>query len=233
MSKEFLVKDESGRGFTVPRKTLEENEMNLLHDLGMRERGYRYKLECQKGEIEPLYAKHISDVSLLMREWAQYRFVVTELQFLTEDQSPLRCSPENALKFQNWIANRGGLAYWQSLNLSNPGITWTTPLLKENGEQLTKPTWESAEYPSRIVTSADEVIVESPREVKRFHVAIRRGGGFASFVLTDGSKRKLEKELAKAGKNAWYEFDYTSQDAIIFVPDAEVLLSAWQSLPQS
>ena len=36
-------------------------------------------------------------------------------------------SPETAPKALDWIKTRGGIAVWQSVNLSNPGATWTTP----------------------------------------------------------------------------------------------------------
>jgi hypothetical protein len=36
-------------------------------------------------------------------------------------------SPETAAKALEWIKTRGGLAIWQSVNLSNPGASWSTP----------------------------------------------------------------------------------------------------------
>jgi hypothetical protein len=46
-------------------------------------------------------------------------------------------------------------------------------------------------------------------------------------VLTDGSQRRLEKKLDKAGEGATYQFDYWSQEAVILVPDKTISLKQW------
>jgi hypothetical protein len=48
-----------------------------------------------------------------------------------------------------------------------------------------------------------------------------------SFKLTDFASKKVRKAVRKAGENATYAFDYTTQEAVIFVPDAEVPLVEW------
>jgi hypothetical protein len=57
-------------------------------------------------------------------------------------------SPENAAKFRDWIARRGGVAVWHSINLSNIGASWSTPALREDGTPTPKPTWEADDKPA-------------------------------------------------------------------------------------
>lgn len=135
-------------------------------------------------------------------------------------------SPEHAPKFLEWIADRGGVAVWNSINLSNFLASWSTPARNLDGSPAQKPTWQAANTPSRIITDAAEVDVIMAREVKRFHVGIKQGDGFA-FVVTDGGTRRIRREVAKAGDEAWHEFDYYAQDAVILVPDKTVPLPEW------
>lgn len=143
----------------------------------------------------------------------------------------LTCSPNNAPKFLDWIANRGGIAVWNSINLSNLGQSWSTPALTEDGKPYPKPTWQADNSPYRIVASASDVIVQTAREIKRFHVAVRSTGPFgATFKCTDGSSRKIHTQMDKARKthpDAWYEFDYETQDCCIMAPDKSIPLDQW------
>lgn len=138
------------------------------------------------------------------------------------------CAAENAPKFLDWIKNRGGVAVWRSVNLSNPGQSWSTPALTTEGQPYAKPTWESDSKPEKVVTDPAKVKVFTSREVKRFHVAVRRGDGF-SFKCTDGSSRKIEREVGKAGDGAYYVFDYDSQEAVIMAPSSAIPLSEWRA----
>jgi hypothetical protein len=137
------------------------------------------------------------------------------------------CVPEMAARMREWFAERGGIAVWSSVNLSNLGSTWTTPARDENGQPFPKPSWESASQPAEIITDPSQVDVVTRREVKRFRVAIRRGAHGFTMKLTDASARKLRASLAKAGPEAAYRFDYFSQEAVISVPDKRVPLSEW------
>lgn len=139
-------------------------------------------------------------------------------------------APENVLKFREWFATRGGLAIWHSINLSNPSGSWTTPALAVDGTPTLKPTWQAADAPERLITDPSEVVVTVAKEVKRFHVAVKRGGGLM-LKLTDGGTRKVRAAVAKAGPDAWHEFDYTTQEAVIFVPGIEVPLPEWTEAP--
>lgn len=133
----------------------------------------------------------------------------------------------NASKFLHWIRHRGGVAVWKSINLSDPGKSWSTPFLKENGEPTPKPHWGAESQASRVITNPDDILVDTPHEVKRFRVAIRRGTQGLSFKLTDASSSRLRKEVDKAGEGAWYEFDYGSQEAVIYVAKGSMSLKEW------
>jgi hypothetical protein len=122
------------------------------------------------------------------------------------------------------LATRGGIAQWPSVNLSNPGASWSTPALTD-GKPTPKPNWQCSNEPSQIVTDAAEVMVEVPKEVKRFRVGVRRGSEGFTLKVTDGGTRRIRKECAKAGEHSWYEFDYDTQEAVIYVPEKRVPLT--------
>ncbi len=137
-------------------------------------------------------------------------------------------SVENAGKIAEWLRTRGGIAIWRSIDLGNSGKSWTCPVNDENGQLKGKPGWQSANMPERIITEPAEVVIETSREVKRFHVAVQRGGLMGmNLQVTSGGSRRIEKEVAKAGENAHYEFDYETQEAVILVPAELVPLPEW------
>lgn len=138
-----------------------------------------------------------------------------------------RCSPEHAAKFRNWLATRGGLLIWKSVNLSNPGASWTTPALTDDGKPYAKPTWQAESTASRHITSDADVEVIVPREVKRFHVAVRAGNNRMSLKVTDGGSRKIRAAVDAAGEGAYYQFD--GQDVVILAPDKVVPLPQWNN----
>lgn len=139
----------------------------------------------------------------------------------------LLCTAPNAPRFWDWICNRGGLAVWHSVNLSNPGASWTTPATAPDGTPTEKPTWQADNKPARIITDPDEVEVVISKEVKRFHVAVRMGTTL-NLVVSDGGTRRIRKEVEKAGPGAWYEFDYLDYDnAVIYVSGEKMTLTEW------
>lgn len=149
----------------------------------------------------------------------------------TVSAEPHVCDEGNALKFREWLATRGGLLIWKSVDLGNLGASWTTPALTAEGLPYPKPTWQAESTPSRRITDPAEVVVTTAREYKRFHVGVRAGCGLA-LVVTDAGSRRIRKEVARAeeatGKPAWYVFDYGSeQNAVILVEDSRVPLSEW------
>ena len=137
------------------------------------------------------------------------------------------CTPENAPRFRAWIQVRGGVAVWRSVNMSNLGVSWSTPALAEDGSPYLKPSWESASTPERIITDPSDIEVATRREVKRFRVGLRRGAQGLSIKLTDGAGRRLHAELEKAGEGAAYRFDYETQEAVVSVPAERVPLDLW------
>lgn len=143
------------------------------------------------------------------------------------------CAPENAAKMLMWIRERGGIAVWQSVDLSDTEVSWSTPVRSEDGTPISKPTWKAANIPCRLISDPSEVEVITAREVKRFHVAVRRGSQGLSLKVTDGGSRRIRAEVAKAsakfGGEAWYEFDYSTQDAVIFVPGEKISLLEWEA----
>ena len=136
---------------------------------------------------------------------------------------------EHAPKFLEWIAKRGGVAVWPSVDLSDPGVSMSSPALTPEGKPTPKPHWKLAAEPSRVITSASEIDVVTWKEVKRFHVGVRRGSQGMSVKLTDGATRKLRAAVAKAGEGATYRFDYEEQAAVILVPSEVVPLDQWRA----
>lgn len=132
----------------------------------------------------------------------------------------------NAEKIWSWFQERGGIAVWPSVNLSNPGASWTTPLNDAEGKPTTKPTWQAANEP-RAITDPAEVTVSLDTEVKRFHVAVRRGSQGFSLKLTDTSSQRVRNAEAKAGEGSYHVFDYETQEAIIMRPTKQFPLNEW------
>lgn len=145
------------------------------------------------------------------------------------DKHPV--TPENAPKFLDWIANRGGIAIWRSINLSNPGASWSAPVRDAEGNTNGKPNWQTDSAPERIITDPNDVEVVTEREVKRFRVAVRFASGGMSLKVTDAGSARIRREVAKAAKkygDAWHTFDYSTQEAVILVADQTLPLSEWK-----
>jgi hypothetical protein len=142
---------------------------------------------------------------------------------------PHDCREENAAKFLNWIRTRGGLALFNTLDLSNPGQSWTSPVRDPLGNVVSKPHAYANTAPYRTITSTDEVMVHLDKEVKRFHVAIRMGAQGLKIKLTDASTDRVNKAVEKAGDGAYHLFDYDTQEAIIMAPEPgkSMSLTAW------
>ena len=135
------------------------------------------------------------------------------------------CTVENAPRLADWIQNRGGVAVWRSVNLSNPGASWSTPLLTEDGKPCSKPTWQAGAEPEQVITDPSDIEVTVDREVKRFRVGIRPGSQGLSLKVTDGGSRRIRAAIEKAGEGAYHNFDYDTQEAIIMAPEPESTMS--------
>lgn len=140
------------------------------------------------------------------------------------------CQVENAPKMLDWIRTRGGVAVWTSLDLSDPGFSMSTPALTTEGQPYAKPHWKLANAPAQVITDPAQIRVITAKEVKRFHVGVRMGAQGLKLKVTDGGTRRIRAAVAKAGDDAWYEFDYGTQEAVIYVPGDAVLLSDWAKL---
>jgi len=129
---------------------------------------------------------------------------------------------DNAQQVWSWLTTRGGIGIWGCLDLAQAGKTWTCPINDAEGNPTRKQHWSMTNEPIRVITDPADVVVDVPLEVRRFHVAIRRGSQGFSYKLTDASSRRLEQAVAKAAENradheSWYEFDYSTQEAVIYV----------------
>jgi len=136
-------------------------------------------------------------------------------------------SPDNADLFRGWIATRGGIALWKSINLSNPAASWLTPAKTSDGQPTPRPNWQADTQPAKVFTSESELSVSLDREVKRFRVAIRRSSNGLMMKVTDAGSAKIRREVEKAGAGAYHVFDYGTQEAVIFAQDRTVPLEEW------
>jgi hypothetical protein len=131
----------------------------------------------------------------------------------------------NAKVLTEWIANRGGIAVWNSIDLSDPTKEWFTPALDQDGNPYKKPSWQADNNPT-IVTETENVLLFTSKEVKRFHVGIRKGSQGMVMKVTDAGSERIRKACEKF-KDSWYEFDYLTQDAVILVPENEITLTEY------
>jgi hypothetical protein len=119
---------------------------------------------------------------------------------------------DNAKTLAGWFLSMNpGVQVWTSVNLSNPGAQWLTPL----GEG--KPTWQAGNEP-QVIKDPAQVGVVVMEEVKRFRVGVRMGSQGLSMKVTDGGTRRIRSAVAKAGDGATYTFDYETQEAVILAP---------------
>ena len=129
-----------------------------------------------------------------------------------------RILAENAAQIWQWFQERGGIAVWKSVDMTNPGQSWTTPIRDAEGNPTRKQNWRMEETPSLVITDPAEVVVDVPKEIKRFRVAIKVGAQGMLLKCSDASSTRIRRECEKAGEDSWHEFDYDTQEAVIFVP---------------
>jgi hypothetical protein len=124
----------------------------------------------------------------------------------------------NADQIWRWFQERGGIAVWKSVDFTTAGQSWTTPLRDSEGNPMPRQNWRMEESPSLVIADPAEVMVDVPKEIKRFRVAVRVGGQGLLVKCTDAASRRIRRECEKAGEQSWYEFDYGTQEVVIFVP---------------
>lgn len=128
-----------------------------------------------------------------------------------------------------WLRDRGGIALWESVDLSDPGFRLTTPRLSADGTPTPKPHWKVGSQPVRIILSPAEITVAVDEVVKRFHVGVRMGSNGFALKVTEGGTRRIRRAVAKAGEGAYHAFDYFTQEAIILRPKSVTPLLDWMS----
>jgi hypothetical protein len=131
---------------------------------------------------------------------------------------------ENVALIRRWLAERNGLAIWECVDLSNPGVTWTASVNGPDGRPAPKPHYAAGRV-IRIITDPADVVVSYDVEVKRFRVGVRRGDQGTKVKVTDGGSRRIRNAVAKAGAGAYHVFDYMTQEAVIMAPERLVPLT--------
>lgn len=115
-----------------------------------------------------------------------------------------------------WIASRGGVAVWvRRTNGGPPTDQRMGPALTLRGEAMAPP---DGDY------QLQEVVQETGRfrflegweQAARFKVRLRKQG--EALVLREGSRIRLEREMAAAGHKACYVFDRSTQEAVVLRP---------------
>lgn len=142
------------------------------------------------------------------------------------DEDKLTIGEQSAWQVAGWIRNRGGVAIWDKIDLSCAGEQVLTPALTGK-EPTAKPHWSVADMP-RVITDAKQVLVAKDKEVRRFHVAVRMGSQGLKLKVTDGGSRRIRAAVAKAGKGAYYTFDYDTQEAVIWACEQTLPLPEWE-----
>jgi hypothetical protein len=142
------------------------------------------------------------------------------------------CESQNADKFWDWIKNRGGVAVWQSQDLSNPGQSWSTPALTKEGTPYPKPhPWKTKDAPDRVITDPEDILVSEDIEVKRFRIKLEQRG--LKIVVSDAGSARIRREIAQANdrcflrEGAFNRFDYATQEAVILAPIKVIGLTDW------
>lgn len=107
----------------------------------------------------------------------------------------VQCHADNAERFRDWIANRGGIAVWPSLDLRNAGGSCSTPARTLTGEPTTRPGWSYASTPSIVVTDPADVGIYQEALFKAIRVSLRRGRNGFDLKLTDTSQRRVDALL--------------------------------------
>jgi hypothetical protein len=102
----------------------------------------------------------------------------------------------------DWMANRGGVAIWSSLDLSRAGQRTFTPA------DATQPSWHFNTKPDEIVTDRADIGVYTETLFKAFPVSLRRSSSGMTLKLTDPSQRKVDRHMEQCHEkhgNAHYQ----------------------------
>lgn len=114
----------------------------------------------------------------------------------------IEISKADAPRIADWLANRGGVAIWQSLDLSRAGERVFAPA------DAPRPSWRYADKPVEIVTQAGDIGVYTETLFKAFPVSLRRSSNGLTLKLTDNSQRKVDTVMRQCKEkhgNAHYQ----------------------------
>ena len=115
------------------------------------------------------------------------------------------CSESNALKFAEWIRDRGGVAVWKSQDLGDLSASWSTPVRNAAGETNRAPHWKCGQSAPTIHTDMNTIGVFQSEKFEEVPVKLKPNG--MSLVLTDTSKRRLDRTMERCRikyGDAWY-----------------------------
>ena len=88
-----------------------------------------------------------------------------------------------APRLLDWLTNRGGVAIWESADLSRAGERTFTPA------DTDRPGWHYSQKPVEVVTDRADIGVYTETLYKAFAVGLRRSG--MTLKLSDAAQRKL------------------------------------------
>jgi len=149
------------------------------------------------------------------------------------DMSKINCRPENARKYKEWLASRGGLAVWDSKDFGNLGQSWVTPVNDQAGNPYGPPHWKCGgpgSKPDRIVTNPADVVVVIDREVERFPIKLKQDG--MMIVLTKQSRDKVNKAKERIGKGSYHVFeDGSLANGLLFGSDTCIIMAPEKVVP--
>lgn len=82
----------------------------------------------------------------------------------------VECHADNAPRFKDWLANRGGIAVWPSINLSTPGASACTP---PSPQPASQPPGRAGPTPASRVTSSPirPTSVSIPRRCSKLYAS--------------------------------------------------------------
>ena len=143
-----------------------------------------------------------------------------------------RVSPQAAPAILKWLAERGGIQVWSSIDFSDPFWSTITPLMGPDGVKVGPPHWKADAAP-RVITDPAEIVVSVDKEIRRFHVAIYLGSQGLKVKLKPGSTRRVHAAVAKAGEGAYHLFDFETQEAVIMAPASTIPLKDWADQPEN
>jgi len=141
------------------------------------------------------------------------------------------CPAASAQQVADWIATRGGVAVWTSIDFSRPGEASLTPAFDFAGRTMGKPSWHYGNDPV-IITDPEKIGVYCETLFKVIPVVLRVGSMGLSLKLSDSSQRNLDRTLArceaKHGSAHWRRGGLDDRPAMsVYYTDGMLSLGEW------